>query len=216
MPRGPLRALVSVRGRFPVVPVVVVLAAIGATLWEGAASLLLHQQGDLPEGRGWTLWTGHLVHFSTSHLLWDALAVLLLGALLERSAGALRVACLVLGAAPVVSLGVMACEPRLDGYGGLSGMACVLAGAVVGEWIRQGGPRRRLGLLLGAGLAAKLAWEALHPGAALLAAGWSGEVVPSVSAHALGALVGLAAAALPALTRPLGAGALVAGGAAGG
>ncbi len=87
--------------------------------WREAAFYL---RSELFGGEIWRLWTGHLVHFSGSHLFWN-LAVFVPSAAwlerLDRRGG--RVFLLV--ASPLISLLLLAFDPSLLRYGGLSGLA---------------------------------------------------------------------------------------------
>jgi rhomboid family GlyGly-CTERM serine protease len=73
-------------------------------------------------GELWRLWSGHWVHFSASHLGWNLAVILVVGAWLEhlRPGLLLRHALL---AAPLLSIALLAFEPNLRVYGGLSGLA---------------------------------------------------------------------------------------------
>lgn len=177
-----------------VVPTVTVALLIGATVASffsgGLDSILLYRAGDAAGDRSWSLWSAHLVHFSAAHFCWDALALALLGAWLERRIGSRRLLCLTFRAAPVVVLGTMGLEPGLAGYGGFSGLACAYAGAAAAVAIGRGGEARTLGLLLAGALAAKIGWELAHPGAAVFLGSGSGAFRPVASAHAVGAVIG--------------------------
>jgi rhomboid family GlyGly-CTERM serine protease len=87
--------------------------------WREAAFYL---RAEVFGGEVWRLWTGHLVHFSGSHLFWN-LAVFVPSAMwlerLDRRGG--RVFLLV--ASPLISLLLLAFDPSLLRYGGLSGLA---------------------------------------------------------------------------------------------
>ena len=179
------------RRAVPLVTVALLGGAIVAFLMgEATASPLLFRAGDFSAGRWWTAWTAHGVHFSGSHLLWDALAVGALGGWLERRAGRFPFCMLIFLAAPFVTLGTMCLEGNLSGYGGFSGLACVLAGAIVVRGWQSGGNARTVALLLGGGLAVKIVWELWHPGAALFVEAGSAAMRPVASAHAVGVLAG--------------------------
>lgn len=185
-------------GERNVVPKVTAALLIGAAVasffpspWGDA---LLHRTNDLATGKWWTLWTAHLVHFSRSHFLWDALALAVLGGWFERRAGSRTMFCLMLVSAPLIVLGTMHLESSLAGYGGFSGLACALAGAATVECWARGGKSRRFCWLLGGSICAKIAWELAHPGAALFVDTGSVAVRPVAWAHAVGAVVGTASA----------------------
>lgn len=132
----------------------------------------------------WRIWTAHLAHFSLSHFALDAGSFLVLGILCERRLGPRRWAALLAVAAAVVSAGVRMIEP-FDTYRGLSGLNyAALACAFALE--------RRWGIALLGALAAKLLFEAATGDVVffwMVEDGWTA----ARSAHALGALVGIAA-----------------------
>lgn len=77
-------------------------------------------------GEIWRLWTGHLVHYSLPHALYDAGAVLLLGHVAERCFGRRFVATMLLLVAPLMSVVLLFCLPGLAEYRGASGLATLL------------------------------------------------------------------------------------------
>lgn len=154
-----------------------------ATAWHGA---LVLERDALAAGQIWQLWTGHWVHFSVSHLLWNFVVLLAAGTWLERvRPGALLK--FALGATPLISLAILATEPRLQTYGGLSALA---TGAVVLLGLHQlrtpDAPR-----LLWAGVLAlvalKCAGDLLHLGPGFARYNES-SVRTSITAHAAGAI----------------------------
>jgi rhomboid family GlyGly-CTERM serine protease len=165
--------------------------AIGAFFFGmGPANPLLFRIGDLENGRWWTLWTSHGVHFSASHLFWDALAVGVLGRCLEGQLGARRTLALLALAAPGVAYGTLCLEPGVVGYGGLSGLACVLAGGLMVTFGRGGQRERQVAWFLGLLLAAKIGWEFINRGEAIFVARVAAPTVVVPWAHALGAMLG--------------------------
>jgi len=97
---------------------------------------LLYERAAILNGKWWRLWTGHWVHFSTSHLMWNLAVLLGAGVWLERlqPGWLLRLALVV---APVLSLALLAGEPAMQTYGGLSGLATsavVLLALVQLQW----------------------------------------------------------------------------------
>lgn len=96
-------------------------AALVALL-PGAPALLVLDRAALASGEWWRLWTGHWVHFSSSHLGWNLAVLLAAGSLLERTRPD-RLLRFTLLAAPLISAAVLIGEPQLAAYGGLSGLA---------------------------------------------------------------------------------------------
>ena len=85
-------------------------------------SWLLYNRALLLHGQVWRAWTGHIVHYSSSHLVWNLVIFLAAGCWLEymrpRPIRAFYLACPALISA-VLLLG----EPDLERYAGLSGVA---------------------------------------------------------------------------------------------
>ena len=79
-----------------------------------------------PESDGITLlaqlFTCHLIHWTPSHLFYDALCFAAFCLVLDLR----EAACCVLVASPIVSLTVLLLHPELSSYGGLSGINCAL------------------------------------------------------------------------------------------
>lgn len=137
--------------------------------------------------------TSPLVHHTPSHLFWDVLAFLVLGAWLEARSRRMWATTVMLSAAAVS--GWMALTMPSGGvFGGLSGVDAAFVGATVVLLARSADRVERWGAaLLGIGFVAKLATE-LTGGDAVFAGG--GGVIHVPAAHVIGAAVGAAIAGL--------------------
>lgn len=158
------------------------------------ADHLAWERGALAHGQLWRAWTGHLVHYSAGHLLFDGGALLLVGAAAERCLGWRFVLMLALAGAPLLSLVLFFLLPDLNEYRGASALATALALAAGTALWRQRADLRVVLLALATGLALGLVLEALAlaPGLSVLP-----EQIRVVwQAHALGAVLGWAAARL--------------------
>lgn len=167
----------------------VALACVGLALCPPAVNAwLAFDRQAILAGQIWRLWSAHLVHFSVSHALADALVFFLLAALAERQIGARRLGvCIALGA-PLISAGLLLTAPNLAYYRGASGFAAtvaVLAGALL--WRAQPA-RRGVLLLLAAIFLIKMACEAFGVASGL--ANLPPDVVVAWQAHGLGAAWG--------------------------
>ena len=173
---------------------VVAAAALVAAAIHRGVSLLAYERDAILNGELWRLWTGHLMHASPYHLLWNVLPLIALGLLweplLKRGFW-----CLLGVSSTLVSAGLVVFDPALVGYVGLSG-------ALNGIWIGgtllaargEGALGNRRGQLLFTAFVmldlAKIAFEA-----------WTGTPVFTETqslgirsvplAHALGALGGM-------------------------
>ena len=113
---------------------------------------LIYDRVKIAQGEVWRLFTGNLVHFSSSHLFFNLLVFGVVGwAISNRGYPGFRVFCVL--SAGLIGTTLYALRPDLAQYGGLSGVAC---GAVV--------------YLALYGLAETGAWKILCAGALLLTA----------------------------------------------
>lgn len=174
--------------RLPWITAGVVAIAAAASAAPGAAAALELTRDGLARGEWWRLATGHLVHWSASHALWDVATFAGIAALCETRSRRETVWALV-AAVPVASLAVLALHPELASYRGLSALdvalfalfACQLGGAI--------------GVVFGAVVAAKLACEAWL-GTALFVGDAQGGAVLVPVAHVAGAAAAFAAFAV--------------------
>jgi rhomboid family GlyGly-CTERM serine protease len=168
------------------------LFALPAVMVAWVSSLgngLILERTALANGELWRLWSGHWVHFSGSHLLWNLVVLLAAGAWLERVRPG-RLLRHTLIAAPLISLAILALEPGLQTYGGLSGLATgvvVLLG--LHQFSQPDTPRWLWAGVLGL-VMLKTATDAVHTDP-LVVAFTSTTIRSSSSAHAAGALVAL-------------------------
>jgi rhomboid family GlyGly-CTERM serine protease len=106
----------------PFVTLLLCGAALIVFIFPALQSALIYDRAAISSGEWWRLATGHLVHYSPSHFLFDVLAVFVTGSLIEvrryRGFGWL---CLLAAAASGVVLFIAV--PQMAYYGGLSGIA---------------------------------------------------------------------------------------------
>jgi rhomboid family GlyGly-CTERM serine protease len=110
------------RRTLPLATALIVGLALAVAAEPTLAPALLYERAAVLRGEFWRLWTGHLVHFGTSHLVWNLVVFTLASAWAERLAP--RSTRLLLALAPgVIGLALLALDPALQTYGGLSGVA---------------------------------------------------------------------------------------------
>ncbi|KAF0172264.1 MAG: rhomboid family protein [Limisphaerales bacterium] len=143
----------------------------------------------LAAGEVWRLWTGHLAHFSLSHLLADTAVFALLAVALRRAGECSLGRVLFLGAV-VLSGSLLLCDVWLSRFGGLSGLNALLLGRLAVRWFQAGGRLRVLGLVLLAIAAGKFTLDSVGLGGTGVEFG-SITVVPSHLSHWLGLFWGL-------------------------
>lgn len=173
------------RKAVPVMTLLLVGSAIAAHVIPGVNAALIFDREAIGHGEWWRLVTGSWVHFSTAHLAYDGLAVLIAGWLLEREGAA--VGWIALASASAVGLAVLLGMPTLARYAGLSGVAYALVTMVALLGLAERGTWRWLCLTTIALLGAKLAFETI--GGRFLLVPTGGEVVPVPLSHAVGVVV---------------------------
>jgi rhomboid family GlyGly-CTERM serine protease len=112
---------VKLRASIPWRTLAIAAAALVVAAMPGLRPSLVLESGALRAGEAWRLLTGHLVHGSGYHLLWNVLALIVLGLLFERTLGR-RLWTLLGLSAVVVSCGLLVLDPKLSSYVGLSGL----------------------------------------------------------------------------------------------
>lgn len=174
------------------------LAALALGSW-WAPTALLDWQPAQAWHEPWRWWTAAGVHWSERHLAGNVAAVALVAAYGWAARVPGRVAGAWFVAWPLTHLGLLV-QPALAHYGGLSGV--LHAGvAAVSFWLASTGPGRRrvIGLLMLAGLAARLVIEAPWGEPLRHSAGWDIALAPL--GHATGSIAGLLCAAVAAVLR---------------
>lgn len=172
--------------RAPLLTALTIGAALAVYRMPWLSGLLVYDRQAVLQGQWWRLATAPLVHFSASHLFWDALVFGVAGALAEVMEGRrFRLLCGIAAIAP--GLLFLPAAPELVRYGGLSGLATAAAVYLCLCRTRDAAQGRLLWLLLLAIMAVKIIWEA-RLGAPLFAAAGDTpfRVLPAV--HVLGYL----------------------------
>ena len=110
------------RWRWPWATSLIVLPAVAVFGHQSLESALIYDRAALMQGQIWRLWTCHWVHFGAGHLLWNLLALLPAAAWAEWLAPkSFRI---LVGLAPgAIGVLLLAADPDLSRYGGLSGIA---------------------------------------------------------------------------------------------
>jgi rhomboid family GlyGly-CTERM serine protease len=171
------------------VPVITLTIIAGALLIAGAPALqelLIYDRDKILAGEVWRLFTGHFVHLSGEHLVWDIAAFAIIGALIETKEMRCRFGLLCLVAPWLISTTSLLLEPPMYRYGGLSALAMA---AFVFFALRQNSRFVAVSLLTLA--AAKITFELTTSGSIFIATMDPQIRVASLS-HLVGALVGVA------------------------
>jgi len=135
--------------------------AVGAWFVPGAFDALVYDRRKILDGQLWRLVTGHWVHFTGSHLFWNLAILIPAGAWLEKRAPAApRWTLLVSPLA--ISLALLAFDPSLTIYAGISGIAAGVLVALVVHGLRTQPTARLWWLAVFILFAAKITIEALR------------------------------------------------------
>ena len=169
------------------------LGAAAVALLATAASAfperLQLDRGALQHGELWRLWSGHLVHASRDHLVFDVGAACLLFTCLGSP---LHAALRLVWLAPVISISILLVLPGLDYYYGLSGLLHAWAVAGAGEiWRREHGVRSRMAAAFCMATLLKATWET-WTASATCSNGMDMGGPTAFAAHLVGAIAGLA------------------------
>lgn len=176
--------------RLPLATIALAAGAIGVAIIPALQHVLVLDRDAVAAGELWRVATGSLVHFSTSHLLYDLAVVVLASALLERRGW--PVAPIVLASATAIGAAVLLFTPELARYGGLSGVACTLVALYALDCLTVRGATRAAGVLVLMLSAVKLGWE-MRSGTFVFVADAGDAFRPVPLAHVVGAGVGVAA-----------------------
>jgi len=154
----------------------------------GVAEYLIYNRPAILSGEIWRLITGHWVHYSSSHLAYNLVALATVSAIIELQESH-RLFLLYTVSALMIGISLLVFRPDLYYFAGASGVAtaavayCALSGlSTSGLW--RGVCLTVLVLLVG-----KISLELLWPGSSLV--GVSGDFVIVPLSHAVGAVSGL-------------------------
>ncbi|MBY6185825.1 rhombosortase [Marinobacter hydrocarbonoclasticus] len=147
---------------------------------------LIWSRAQIGEGQWWRLWSGHLLHSNTAHLLMNLGGLWLIFALHQPHYRWRTMALLSIAMMAMIGVSLYEWVPQTQRYVGLSALLHGLFtwGAV--QDIRRGW---RAGYALLIGVFAKVGWELYHGGSADVAALIDARV--AVESHALGVASGL-------------------------
>lgn len=165
-----------------------VAAALLLTQWlPGAAEAVAYDRGAVFQGQLWRIFTGHFVHFSSTHLL-NNLAVLLPAVWLVETRYRSDVGPLLLGSSVAIGVALLIGEPRIVEFRGASGIALAFLVYACLRGLHEQRRWRTVCLLLLAVVMAKLLAET---------AGWqlrnwqaNEGFVPVLLSHVVGAATG--------------------------
>lgn len=169
----------------------VALSTLCAIVGTTATQWLRYDRGEILHGQWWRLITGNIVHLGWPHLLLNLMGLILVWLLFRPALSTRSWLVVTAVSAAAVGCGLLAFDPALQWYVGLSGVLHGLFAAGVVSALFAG---NRGDWLLLALFVAKIVWEQLEgsmPGSAAIA---GGPVI--VDAHLYGAIGGAITALL--------------------
>lgn len=149
------------------------------------SSLLYFGRAEIIDGQTWRVLTGHLAHADWNHLLWNALGLGVLGAIIEQRSRLLLAGSLVIGIATVNQL-LLSPFAALDYYCGLSGALNTLL--VVALWLEWQASRSWRVLVITVACVLKVVVELKTGNALISQTSWP----PYAESHVAGMVGGLA------------------------
>jgi rhomboid family GlyGly-CTERM serine protease len=169
--------------------------AVGAWFWQEALDVLVYDRAKILSGEFWRLLTSHWVHFSGSHLFWNLVVLLPAGVWLERRNPVALRWTLVLSPL-AIGLALLAFDPALTRYAGISGVASGVLVALAVNGLRTQPTARRWWLAVLVFFAVKVAIEARNGGQPINPELGAQGVRSVPLAHVVGAAVGASAVLL--------------------
>jgi rhomboid family GlyGly-CTERM serine protease len=173
-------------------PVWTLVICTSAMLVFGSAaiqSLLIYDRNAIAHGELWRLVTGNFTHFSTTHLVCDLAAFLIVGTIIEVR-GYRYFSTLCLSAATLIGVVLYFAEPAMHYYAGLSGVASAAVVYLCLHGLTEKGTWHWLCAAVLFGLSAKIGIE-LALGKSLLFDIGKQEFVPVPLSHLVGASTAL-------------------------
>lgn len=172
----------------PLVSLAIAAAAMAATFNPLAAQFMVYDRTAIIHGEAWRLVSGHLYHFSPSHLGSNLLPLIVVGAWIESQHQKwFAVGCLLIALTSGTSLFLV--HPLMERYGGLSGVLCGLLVFFGFSLLFDNGGVRWIGLFTLAAMMIKIGYEWHSGGAGLIDWHAHGFVVMPLS-HLSGMVAG--------------------------
>lgn len=179
----------SLVGRIPVITLLLVGGGVVVALFPGWSSWLIYDRAAILSGEIWRMFTGHWVHFSTSHLVYDLLALGVAGWIVE-SQKLPHFGWLCLLAPWLISAVLLLCEPQMKYFGGLSALATTAIVYLALFGLQDTAPWRWVCLAALLGIAGKILFETVTGRMVFVNTG-NIPIAVSVASHITGALIAL-------------------------
>ncbi len=175
--------------RLPVITLLLVGGGVLVALFPGWSSWLVYDRSAILSGQIWRMFTGHWVHFSTSHLVYDSLALGVAGWIIE-SQKLPHFGWLCLLAPWLISAILLVFEPQMKLFGGLSALATTAIVYLALFGLHDNAPWRWICLTTLLGITGKIIFE-MTTGRMIFANTGNVLETVSVAGHISGALIAL-------------------------
>ncbi|MDW7645075.1 MAG: rhombosortase [Desulfuromonadales bacterium] len=162
--------------------------SLATTLLPDLAALFIYDRQGILRGEWWRLVSGHFVHFSHEHLVANLLALGASGWVFSRF-GSHCLPRLWLTSTLAISISLLIFIPRMDFYGGLSGLVTAQFAFICVMGLNDREPLKILSQLGLIALVIKLFWEVSFGGSLLHSLGTQ-PFEPAPLAHLAGGLAG--------------------------
>ena len=175
--------------RLPVITLLLVGSGVVIALFPGWSSWLIYDRSAILSGEVWRMFTGHWVHFSTSHLIYDLLALGIAGWIIETQKLP-HFGWLCLLAPWLISAVLLWFEPQMKLFGGLSALATTAIVYLALFGLHDAAPWRWVCLATLLGIAGKIIFETTT-GRMIFVTTDNVPVAVSVASHISGVLIAL-------------------------
>ena len=146
----------------PFLTIATALLAVAVYAWPEAREFCVLDRRAFFHGEWWRAFTAHVVHFSPSHLWWDATVFVSAGAFVEWRSRRIF-ASLFIAASMAVTGAVLVFTPEFQFYGGLSGVATAMLFFAALQCVAGKGTIRVCAIFVISAILAKLVFEGLNP-----------------------------------------------------
>lgn len=187
--------------RLPVWTLVIAAFALIIFFFPQLGNLLIYDRAAIIHGEIWRLLSGNLVHFSLAHLLYNLIAWLIVGTIIEYQ-GYRFFPLLCLSSSLLIGITLLILEPELQFYAGLSGVVSAAVTYLCLQGMREKGVLRWLCVAALTGLTVKTVLE-LRSGSSLMLLMNEEGFVPVPLSHLAGIVAAILLFLFLRITSPL-------------
>lgn len=175
--------------RLPVITMLLVGGGVVIALFPGWSSWLVYNRSAILSGEIWRMFTGQWVHFSTSHLAFDVMALGIAGWIIENQKLP-HFGWLCLLTPWLISAVLLLFEPQMKVFGGLSALATTAIVYLALFGLHDAAPWRWICLITLLGIVGKIIFE-MTTGRMMFMNTGNIPVTVCVASHISGAIIAL-------------------------